>query len=148
VTKPGQSHARVIFWLIGAVVRKLTNDGVLDITLILCTISLNEALMRATPLGQVLSESSALIDRSLAGALQRVPRRSKEAVVIEPEADWLTRPKSGPSLADFFLRTIGEAELVDAIGDRSLATDERPFGADFADRMPLGDTSIVSLSDA
>ena len=91
----------------------------------------------ATPLDQALSEFSTLIDRPFAGALQRVPRRSKEAVVVGSEVDRLTPPKSSPSLVDLFLKTVGEAELVDAIGHRSLTADECPSGTDFADRMRL-----------
>jgi hypothetical protein len=94
----------------------------------------------ATPLDQALAELSTVIDRAFAGAPQRVPRHSKKAVVIGSEVDRLTRSKSSPSLADLFLRKVGEAELVDAFGQRSLTADERPFGADFADRMPLCDT--------
>ena len=108
----------------------------------------------ATPLDQALSESSTLIDRAFARALesllprQRVPRRSKDAVVVGSEVDRLKRPKSSRSLVNFFLRTVGEAELVDAMGYRSSTADECPFGADFADRMLLCDASIVSLFDA
>jgi hypothetical protein len=130
--------------LIGAIVGKRTNYGDLDITLILCTISLNEALMRGHPLGPNPIRISTLMERAVAGVPQRVPRQSKEAVVIASEVDRLTGPKRSPSLADLFLRTVGEAELVDAIGHRSLTADERPFSADFADRMPLCDTSIAS----
>jgi len=89
--------------------------------------------MRSYPLHEARSEFSKLIDRALAGEPQRVTRHGKEAVVIVSEADWLARPKSAPTLADLFLKTIGETELVDAISDRSWATDERPFGVDFAD---------------
>ena len=102
----------------------------------------------AAHLDQALSEFSTPIDRAFAGAPHRVPRRSKEAVVIRSEVDRLMRPKSSPSLVDFFLKTVGEAELVDAIGHRSLTADERLFGADFADRMPRCDTSIVASFDA
>jgi len=89
--------------------------------------------MRSYPLHEARSEFSKLIDRALAGEPQRVTRHGKEAVVIVSEADWLARPKSAPTLTDLFLKTIGEAELVDAISDRSWATDERSLGADFAD---------------
>jgi prevent-host-death family protein len=87
--------------------------------------------MRSYPLHEARSEFSKLIDRALAGEPQRVTRHGKEAVVIVSEADWLARPKSAPTLTDLFLKTIGETELVDAISDRSWATDERPLGADF-----------------
>ena len=89
--------------------------------------------MRTYPLHEARSEFSKLIDRALAGEPQRVTRHGKEAVVIVSETDWLARPKSAPTLSDLFLKTIGEAELVDAIGDRSCAKDERPLGADFVD---------------
>jgi prevent-host-death family protein len=89
--------------------------------------------MRTYPLHEARAEFSKLIDRALAGEPQRVTRHGKEAVMIVSEADWLARPKSAPTLADLFLKTIGEAELVDAIGDRSWAKDERPLGADFVD---------------
>jgi len=89
--------------------------------------------MRSYPLHEARSEFSKLIDRALAGEPQRVTRHGKEAVVIVSEADWLARLKSAPTLTDLFLKTIGETELVDAISDRSWATDERPLGADFAD---------------
>jgi prevent-host-death family protein len=65
------------------------------------------------------SEFSNLIDRALAGEPQRATRHGKEAVVIVSEADWPARPESSPTPADLFLKTIGEAELVDAIVDRS-----------------------------
>jgi prevent-host-death family protein len=75
--------------------------------------------MRSCPLYEARSEFSKLVDRALAGEPQRVTRHGKEAVVIVSEADWFPRPKNSPALADLFLKTIGEAELVDAIAGRS-----------------------------
>jgi hypothetical protein len=48
-----------------------------------------------------------------------------------------------------FSKDKGRSELVSVIGDRWWSIDERPLGADFADRMPMYplDTSIVSLFD-
>ena len=101
--------------------------------------------MRNYRLYEARSEFSNLIDRAPAGG----PRRGKETAVVASKANWLARPKSLPILADLFVKTKGEAEWVGAIGDRCWATDERPFGADFADRMPMYalDTSIVSRFD-
>jgi len=98
-------------------------------------------------LHEARSEFSKLIDPTLAGEPRRVTWHGGAA--IASEAHWLAPPKSLPTLADLFLKTKGEAELVGAIGDRWWATDERPFGADFADRLPIYplDTSIVSLFD-
>lgn len=76
---------------------------------------------------------ASLVDRALAGEPQRVTRHGKEAVVIVSEAQWNARPRSAPTLADLFLKTVGaEPGLADAIGDRPWAG-ERPLGADFGD---------------
>jgi len=105
--------------------------------------------MRSYRLSEARSEFSKLIDRTLAGELRRVTRHGKKTAVIAFETNWLKRPKRLPTLADLFLKTKGKAELVGAIGGRWWATDEHPFGADFAGRMPMDplDTSVVSLFD-
>jgi prevent-host-death family protein len=89
--------------------------------------------MRSYPLHEARSEFSKLVDRALAGEPQRVTRHGKEAVVIVSEADWNRRPKSSATLADLLLKTFGEGDAADAIGDRSWAKDERPLGSDFID---------------
>lgn len=89
--------------------------------------------MRSYPLHEARSEFSKLIDRALAGEPQRVTRHGKEAVVIVSEADWNRRPKSAATLGDLFLKTVGEGDLAEVIGDRSWAKDERPLGSDFTD---------------
>jgi antitoxin Phd len=87
--------------------------------------------MRSYPLNEARSEFSKLIDRALAGEPQRVTRHGKEAVVIVAEADWNARPKSAPTLADLFLKTIGSGE--GPATDRPWSTKERPLGSDFGD---------------
>jgi prevent-host-death family protein len=63
--------------------------------------------MRSYPMYEARSKFSRLIDRALGGEPQRVTRHGKEAVVIVSEAAWNARPKSAPTLADLFAKTLG-----------------------------------------
>jgi prevent-host-death family protein len=89
--------------------------------------------MRSYPLHEARSKLSALIGRALKGEPQRVTRHGKEAVIIVAEKEWNERPKSAPTLADLFLKTIGEDArgFADVVGRRPWAKDKRPLGADF-----------------
>ena len=91
--------------------------------------------MRTYPLHKARSNFSALVERALSGEPQRVTRHGKEAVIIVSEAAWNARPKSAPTLADLFLKTIGADEqgFADVLGQERWAKHERPFGSDFAD---------------
>jgi prevent-host-death family protein len=91
--------------------------------------------MRSYPLHEARSKFSTLMDRALAGEPQRVTRHGKEAVIIVSEAAWNARPRSAPTLADLFAKTIG----VDSRGHGVIpprerwAKDKRPLGTDFAE---------------
>jgi prevent-host-death family protein len=63
--------------------------------------------MRSYPLHEARSKFSKLIDRALGGEPQRVTRHGKDAVVIVSEAAWNARPKSAPTLAELFAKTLG-----------------------------------------
>ena len=91
--------------------------------------------MRSYPLHEARSKFSALVERALAGEPQRVTRHGKEAVIIVSEAAWNARPKSAPTLADLFLKTIGAEDdgFGESLGKERWAKDERPFGSDFAE---------------
>ena len=64
--------------------------------------------MRSYPLHQARAKFSTLVERALKGEPQRVTRHGKDAVIIIAEAAWNERPKSAPTLADLFLKTVGE----------------------------------------
>lgn len=91
--------------------------------------------MRTHALHEARSNFSALVDRALAGEPQRVTRHGKEAVIIVSEAAWNARPKSAPTLADLFLKTIGAEDdgFGESLGKERWAKDERPLGRDFAE---------------
>ena len=90
--------------------------------------------MRSYPLHEARSKLSALIERALKGEPQRVTRHGKEAVIIIAEEAWNERPKSAPTLADLFLKTVGEDTrgFGDVLGRKRWAKDKRQLGADFA----------------
>ncbi len=90
--------------------------------------------MRSYPLHEARSKLSSLVDRALKGEPQRVTRHGKEAVFIVAEDAWNTRRKSGPTLADLFVKTIGADPrgFADIIGQQPWAKDERPLGEEFA----------------
>ncbi len=91
--------------------------------------------MRTYPLHQARSKLSALVERALKGEPQRVTRHGKEAVIIVSEKAWSARPKSAPTLADLFLKTIGSDPhgFANIIGRQPWAKDRRTLGADFAE---------------
>lgn len=91
--------------------------------------------MRSYPLHEARSKFSTLIGRALAGEPQRVTRHRKEAVIIVSEAAWNARPRSVPTLADLFAKTIGADEhgFADLLGQARWAKDKRPLGAEFAE---------------
>ena len=94
---------------------------------------LEEVPLRSYPLHEARSKLSTLIERALKGEPQRVTRHGKEAVIIVAEEAWNDRPKSAPTLADLFLKTVGEdqAGFTDVLGRKRWAKDKRPLGADF-----------------
>ena len=94
-----------------------------------------EKSVRSYPLHKARSNFSRLIDRALAGEPQRVTRHGKEAVVIVSEAAWNGRPKTVPTLADLFAKTIGaDRDVKTRVPMRQRwAKDKRPLGTDFAD---------------
>jgi prevent-host-death family protein len=91
--------------------------------------------MRSYPIHEARSKLSTLIARALKGQPQRVTRHGKEAVVIVSEKVWNERPKSAPTLADLFIKTIGADPqgFADVSGRESWAKDQRELGADFAE---------------
>ncbi len=91
--------------------------------------------MRSYPIHEARSKLSTLIARALKGQPQRVTRHGKEAVVIVSEKAWNERPKSAPTLADLFIKTIGADPqgFADVIGREPWAKDRRELGADFAE---------------
>jgi prevent-host-death family protein len=91
--------------------------------------------MRSYPLHEARAKLSTLIERALKGRPQRVTRHGKEAVVIVSEEVWNARPKSAPTLADLFVKTVGaDAKgFTDVLGRQHWAKDKRALGADFAD---------------
>jgi prevent-host-death family protein len=91
--------------------------------------------MRSYPLHEARSKLSTLIDRALEGQPQRVTRHGKRAVVIVSEEAWNARPKSAPTLADLFVKTIGADPrgFTDVLGRRRWAKDKRALGSDFAE---------------
>jgi prevent-host-death family protein len=91
--------------------------------------------MRSYPLHEARSKLSSLIARALKGQPQRITRHGKEAVVIISEKDWNARPKSAPTLADLFIKTLGaDAQgFRDVIERPTWAKDERALGDEFAD---------------
>ena len=91
--------------------------------------------MRSYPLHEARSKLSTLIERALKGEPQRVTRHGKEAVIIVSEGAWNERPKSAPTLADLFLKTVGEDArgFTDVLGRKPWGRDKRPLGADFAE---------------
>lgn len=98
--------------------------------------------MRSYPIHEARSKLSTLIARALKGQPQRVTRHGKEAVVIVSEKAWNERPKSAPTLADLFIKTIGADPqgFADVIGREQessakdeWAVDQRELGADFAE---------------
>jgi prevent-host-death family protein len=94
-----------------------------------------EVPMRSYPLHEARSKLSTLIERALKGQPQRVTRHGKEAVVIVSEKVWNERPKSAPTLADLFVKTLGaDARGLDDVLERQpWAKDERALGAEFAE---------------
>jgi prevent-host-death family protein len=93
------------------------------------------SFMRSYPLHVARSKFSALVDRALAGEPQRITRHGKEAVIIISEAAWNARPRSAPTLADLFAKTIGADQrgFADVLPRTNWAKDKRPLGADFAE---------------
>jgi prevent-host-death family protein len=91
--------------------------------------------MRSYPLHEARSKLSRLIDRALEGQPQRVTRHGKRAVVIVSEEAWNTRPKSAPTLADLFIKTIGADPrgFSDGLGRQRWAKDKRALGSDFVE---------------
>jgi prevent-host-death family protein len=98
--------------------------------------------MRSYPIHEARSKLSTLIARALKGQPQRVTRHGKEAVVIVSEKAWNERPKSAPTLADLFIKTIGAdppgfADVIgreqESWGKEQWAKDQRELGADFAE---------------
>jgi antitoxin Phd len=91
--------------------------------------------MRSYPLHEARSKLSTLIERALKGKPQRVTRHGKEAVIIVSERTWNARPKSAPTLADLFVKTLGaDAQgFTDVLKRQPWAKDERALGAEFAE---------------
>jgi len=91
--------------------------------------------MRSYPLHEARSKLSTLIERALKGKPQRVTRHGKEAVIIVSEADWNARPKSAPTLADLFVKTIGaDAQgFADVLKRQTWGKDKPSLGTDFAE---------------
>ena len=91
--------------------------------------------MRSYPLHEARSKLSTLVDRALKGQPQRITRHGKAAVVVVSEEAWNARPKSAPTLADLFTKTIGADPqgFVDILGTQPWAKDKRELGAEFAE---------------
>ena len=91
--------------------------------------------MRSYPLHEARSKLSTLFARALKGQPQRVTRHGKEAVVIVSEKVWNARPRSAPTLADLFVKTLGaDAKGFADVFDRGpWAKDERALGDEFAE---------------
>ena len=91
--------------------------------------------MRSYPLHEARSKLSTLVDRALKGQPQRITRHGKAAVVVVSEEAWNARPKSAPTLADLFAKTIGADPrgFADILGTQHWAKDKRELGAEFAE---------------
>ena len=91
--------------------------------------------MRSYALHQARAKLSTLIGRALKGEPQRVTRHGKEAVIIVSEDDWKERPKSAPTLADLFLKTVGQDPqgFSDVLGRKRMGKQKRTLGKDFTE---------------